>query len=106
MLVVRDGKEVVLKLSNKPEHNDRLRAEAEVLKKLRHFLTVLHKRNGMILKSALAQKLEQPELYIDSILVAMRRILNVDGYGVLSVDETSGTVMLDRELLEVQFELK
>lgn len=36
MLVERDGKELVLKLSNKPEHNDRLRAEAEVLKKLRH----------------------------------------------------------------------
>lgn len=36
MLVARDGKELVLKLSNRPEHNDRLAAEAEVLKKLRH----------------------------------------------------------------------
>jgi serine/threonine protein kinase len=36
MLVARGGKELVLKLSNRPEHNERLAAEAEVLKKLRH----------------------------------------------------------------------
>ncbi|HEX7316678.1 MAG TPA: BREX system serine/threonine kinase PglW [Pyrinomonadaceae bacterium] len=36
MLVVRDGRELVLKLANQPEHNERLKAEAEVLKKLRH----------------------------------------------------------------------
>jgi serine/threonine protein kinase len=35
-LVTRDGKELVLKLANRPEHNDRLTAEAEVLKKLHH----------------------------------------------------------------------
>jgi serine/threonine protein kinase len=35
-LVERDGKEVVLKLANASEHNDRLREEAEIAKKLRH----------------------------------------------------------------------
>jgi hypothetical protein len=35
----------------------------------------------------------------------MRRILNVDGYPVLSVDDTSGSVVLNRQLLEVQFEI-
>lgn len=35
-LVERDNKETVLKLANRPEHNERLREEAEVAKKLRH----------------------------------------------------------------------
>ena len=73
---------------------------------VRQFLSVLDERNGRILKSVLAQKLEQPELHIEGLLAAMRRLLNVDGYGVLSVDETLGTVMLNRKLLEAQFELK
>ena len=35
-LVEKDGREVVLKLANNAEKNDRVRAEAETLKKLRH----------------------------------------------------------------------
>lgn len=73
---------------------------------MRQFLTVLDERGGTILKSVLAQKLGQPELRINGILAMMRRLLNVDGYGVLSVDETSGTVMLNIDLLKVQFELR
>jgi serine/threonine protein kinase len=36
LLVERDGKEFVMKVSNGPDHNNLVRAEAEVLKKLRH----------------------------------------------------------------------
>lgn len=36
MLVEKDGKTMVLKLANKPEHNERLRDEAASLRKLRH----------------------------------------------------------------------
>jgi hypothetical protein len=39
------------------------------------------------------------------LIAALRRILNVDGYSVLSVDDASGSVVLNRQLLEVQFEL-
>jgi serine/threonine protein kinase len=35
-LVERDGKEFVIKLANSSEHNERLREEAEIAKKLRH----------------------------------------------------------------------
>ena len=35
----------------------------------------------------------------------MRRILNVEGYDVLSIDEASETVELNRELLDTQFGL-
>ena len=36
---------------------------------------------------------------------ALRRVLNVDGYAVLSVDETSETIELNRALLATQFGL-
>ena len=36
LLVERDGREFVLKAANDPNHNDRLRSEAETLDKLRH----------------------------------------------------------------------
>jgi hypothetical protein len=72
---------------------------------VRAFLTAINERGGVILKGALAQKIGQPELRINGILAAMRRLLNVEGYGVLSVDDASGTVSLNSELLRVQFEL-
>lgn len=37
--------------------------------------------------------------------LALRRVLNVDGYAVLSVDESSETVALNRDLLDAQFGL-
>jgi hypothetical protein len=72
---------------------------------LRQFLMVLDERGGTILRPALAQKLGEPELRVPGLIAAVRRILNVDGYAVLSVDDTSGSVVLNRQLLEVQFEL-
>lgn len=72
---------------------------------VRAFLTAVEERGGVILKGALAQKIGQPELRINGILAAMRRLLNVEGYSVLSVDEASGTVSLNTDLLRVQFEL-
>jgi len=73
--------------------------------KLRNFLQALDERGGTMLRSALAQKLGEPELRIPGIVAAMRRILNVEGYAVLAVEDASGSVVLNRQLLEVQFEL-
>ncbi len=42
LLVARDDQELVLKVANSPEHNDRLRDEGEVLQKLRHQHIVEH----------------------------------------------------------------
>ena len=36
---------------------------------------------------------------------ALRRILNVEGYDVLSVDDASETIQLNRDLLDTQFGL-
>ena len=43
LLVERDGREHVLKLALSPEHNDRLHAEADVMRQLRHqYIVELH----------------------------------------------------------------
>jgi hypothetical protein len=78
---------------------------APSLDKLRCFLQTLDERGGTLLRAALAQKLGEPELRMPGLIAAVRRVLNVDGYPVLSVDDTSGSVMLNRQLVEVQFEL-
>ena len=78
---------------------------APVAEQIRRFLLALDERGGTILRQALAQKLGEPELRIPGLIAALRRILNVDGYPVLSVDDSSGSVVLNRQLLEVQFEM-
>ena len=44
-----------------------------------------------------------PLFRLGGIVSALRRILNVDGYDVLSVDDASDTVQLNRDLLDTQF---
>ena len=72
----------------------------------KRFLAALDERAGTMLKSALAQRLEQPEFRMQGIIASMRRLLNVDGYDVLAADESSGSVKLNKELMRVQFELQ
>jgi hypothetical protein len=39
------------------------------------------------------------------LIAALRRLLNVEGYPVLTLDEDSDTVTLNRALLDRQFQL-
>jgi hypothetical protein len=78
---------------------------APSLERIRGLLAALDERGGTVLRQALAQKLGESELRMPGLIAALRRILNVDGYSVLSVDDASGSVVLNRQLLEVQFEL-
>jgi hypothetical protein len=78
---------------------------APATERIRRFLSALDERGGTILRQALGQKLGEPELRIPGLIAAVRRIMNVDGYPVLSVDDASGSVVLNRQLLEVQFEI-
>jgi hypothetical protein len=70
------------------------------------FLQALDERGGSILRPTLAQRLGQPELRLPGIIAGLRRLLNVEGYSVLSVDEASETITLNQELLDMQFDLK
>ena len=57
-------------------------------------LRVLADRNLVLLKSAFAQKLDMSGLRVDGLIASLQRILNVEGYAVLSVD-ASQTIRLE-----------
>jgi hypothetical protein len=64
----------------------------------------LTERNGVQMKPALAQRLAVPPIRVDGILASLQRVLNVDGYPVLTID-SSQTVRLNLALLREQFAL-
>ncbi len=73
--------------------------------RIRAMLSALDARGGKLTGPALAESLGVPLFRLGGIVSALRRVLNVDGYAVLSVDETSETIELNRDLLATQFGL-
>ena len=67
-------------------------------------LRVLADRNLVLLKSVFAQRLDLSGLRVDGWIASMQRILNVEGYPVLSVD-SSQTDRLNLQLLREQFDV-
>ena len=74
--------------------------------RVRACLVALEARGGKLTRAALARALGVPPLRVTGLIAALRRLLNVEGYPVLSVDEASDTVELNRPLLGTQFELE
>jgi hypothetical protein len=66
-------------------------------------LTALSARGGQMTLAALARQRGLPVTRVQGLVAALQRLLNVEGYPVLSLDPGSGTVTLNRELLEAQF---
>lgn len=66
----------------------------------------LDRRGGTAVKQALAQELNMPPFRVDGLIQNVGRILNVDGYEVISFDRSSDTVALNMGLLRTQFDLK
>jgi hypothetical protein len=73
---------------------------------MRRLLEALDCRGGKLSKAALAQRLGLPLVRLSGFVNAARRVLNVDQSGILSLDETNAVVELNRELLEIQFQLR
>ena len=73
--------------------------------RIRAMLTALDGRGGKLTGPVLAESLRVPLFRLGGIVSALRRVLNVDGYAVLSVDEASETIELNRDLLATQFGL-
>ena len=55
-------------------------------------------------RQRLMQALGVPEFRLQGLLVELQRLLNVDGYQVIAVDDISGTIELNRQLLNQQFQ--
>jgi hypothetical protein len=69
------------------------------------FLQAMEAHHDRITRHGLAQALGQPEFRMRGLLAGLQRLLNVDGYQVVAVDETAGTIEVNRQLLNKQFEL-
>ena len=74
----------------------------EVLSRL---LVAIDERGGKITSPALARAIQFSPMRLRGLLAIAQRILNVDGFSVLTRDEASDTVELDRNLLCRQFDL-
>lgn len=72
---------------------------------VRQLLGALDERGGKLSRTALAQRMALTEMRLMGLLSAMRRLLNVDQAAILGVDETAGTVVLNRVLLVQQFQI-
>jgi len=72
---------------------------------LGELLLVLDAAGGKLTSTALAKRLALPPLRLPGFLAMMQRVLNIEGYAVLTRDEASDTVALNRELLCRQFDL-
>ena len=68
-------------------------------------ITALAARGGRTHRDTLATALDIPASSFSNVFAAIVRLLNVDGYPVISLDADGVTVLLDEGLLREQFEL-
>lgn len=73
---------------------------------VRTFLDVLDRHHGRVPRALLVRALGVPEIRVRGLLAGVQRLLNLDGYPVVVVDEPTDTVDLNRELLRTQFALE
>jgi hypothetical protein len=73
---------------------------------IRRLLALLDERKGSAITATVAQRLNVPEFRVNSIVAAARRVLNVEGYAVLAIDDGAKTVTLNFDLLRSQFGLE
>ena len=72
----------------------------------RRFLEALAERGGRLTLDALARRLDLPAVRLASLVAAMRRVLNLEGYATLSIEEESRTVVLNTEHVRTLFEVE
>jgi hypothetical protein len=73
---------------------------------LRAFLRTLEERGGKMTSAAVSRAMSFPTIRLRGFVAVTQRLLNIDGFAILTRDEASDTVELNRELLKRQFELE
>ena len=76
--------------------------EDELVGKL---ILALDTHGGKLTSPALAVKVGVPAFRLPGTLAVVQRVLNVEGYSILTKDEASDSVELNRDLLFTQFEI-
>ncbi len=87
------------------EQHTRIGRGAPSIELIRQTLVALDERGGALLVEALAGRIGMPVFRMGGFLAGLRRVLNLEGYAVISVDEASNTVRLNVDLLKTQFDL-
>ena len=72
---------------------------------IRELLIALNDQGGKLTSAALAHKMKLPAFRLPGLLAAIQRVLNVEGYSILTKDEASDTIELNCNLLCRQFDL-
>ena len=72
---------------------------------MRVMLQTLDRFQGRAPRAAVGADLGLPDVRVRGVLAGARRVLNVEGFGVIEEDDATSTVLLNRELLYVQFGL-
>jgi hypothetical protein len=72
----------------------------------RSVLGALDQRGGRMTSAALSRSVNYPAMRLRGLLAVMQRVLNIDGSAVLTRDDASDTVNLNRELMKHQFDLR
>ncbi len=72
---------------------------------LRQLLLLLEEGKGTAMENAVAQRLAIPRIRVRGFLSAVQKLLNVDGYPVLTVQRDAQTVRLNLDDLKRQFEI-
>lgn len=72
---------------------------------IRMMLNALNEHGGKLTAAALAHKMQLPPFRLHGLLAAIQRVLNVEGYPILTKDEASDTIELNRNLLCNQFDV-
>jgi hypothetical protein len=68
-------------------------------------LRALDSGGGRLFRPVFASRMNLALVRVGTTVAAMQRVLNYDGYGVLTIDEATDMVILDRPLLDRQFSL-
>lgn len=66
---------------------------------------VLEQHGGKMTRMAFAKAVGLTSMRLPGYLATLRRVLNVDGYSILSTNEEDQTITLDLRMMETQFEL-
>lgn len=74
-------------------------------KHLAVLLEALDRAEGKLPLVALARAVKTPAARLNALIAVLQKILNIDGYQILSRDDDSGSIELNRDLLCRQFEI-
>jgi len=70
---------------------------------IKNLLTILDARGNTCTFAAISRSLPHPLFRLKGLLSQVQRVLNIDGYPVIAVDTESESVVLQKQILLVQF---